>query len=321
MDGVNIRCFRNADVPALVNLWNLAMGGRRCAYPLRVEALERLVLSKLYFDPQGLLVAEKDGLPVGLVHAGFGPNGSMDGLDRQAGVISMLMVAPGHRRRGIGTSLMRAAHRYLAAQAARVVYAGGMWPLIPFYVGLYGGSEMAGIPDSETAMHALVSKLGYQPIDEAVVLHRRLDGPTNVQDVRFRDHRRELQVEITSEFHDRTWWYRQVFGCLGGEQVYLVRRDTGAVVARAAYWDMTEYGGVYAGPATGLIGVFVEPDRRQRGIGKYLLSKVLDRLNELLVSLVEVQTMRYNTAALGLYTGMGFREVGRGIAYRCTRLV
>ena len=52
-----IRPFRNGDVPAIVDLWNRAMRDNHCAYPLRVDALDRIVLSKLYFDPADLLAS------------------------------------------------------------------------------------------------------------------------------------------------------------------------------------------------------------------------------------------------------------------------
>src|SRR5215211_6528683 len=69
------RHFRNADPPALVQLWNEALT-RRGAVELRSHTpLDNAVFNKPYFDPAGFLVAEDDGGRVaGFAHGGFGPN-------------------------------------------------------------------------------------------------------------------------------------------------------------------------------------------------------------------------------------------------------
>src|SRR6516162_6647273 len=78
---LRLRPFRNTDPPALAAIWNDALTGRG-AFPLRSLApLERCVFSKPFCDPAGLIVAEDDGGPVGLVHAGFGPNTDETAID------------------------------------------------------------------------------------------------------------------------------------------------------------------------------------------------------------------------------------------------
>src|SRR5436309_2328098 len=113
---LRLRRFRNDDPPKLAAIWNDAFTGRG-TYPLRSLApLERCVLSKPYFDPDGLIVAEDDGTPVGFVHAGFGANDQETACDRSRGVICAIAVRSTHRRRGIGSQLLRQAEEYLAAR-------------------------------------------------------------------------------------------------------------------------------------------------------------------------------------------------------------
>lgn len=64
----------------------------------------------LRHDPAALLLAEADGAVVGTVVAAW---------DGWRGSIYRLAVAPGFRRRGLGTALVRAAEQRLAAAGAR----------------------------------------------------------------------------------------------------------------------------------------------------------------------------------------------------------
>src|SRR5438270_13867147 len=70
------RSFRNTDPPGLVEVWNDALTGRGTVRLRNSSPLERCTLSKLYFDPEGLIVAIEEGVNrcVGFVHAGFGGN-------------------------------------------------------------------------------------------------------------------------------------------------------------------------------------------------------------------------------------------------------
>jgi ribosomal protein S18 acetylase RimI-like enzyme len=73
-------------------------------------SLERL----LERDPQALVVAEEDNEVVGSLIAGW---------DGWRGSFYRLAVHPGHRRRGLGTALLREGERRLAAQGVRRVNA------------------------------------------------------------------------------------------------------------------------------------------------------------------------------------------------------
>ena len=57
-----------------------------------------------------------------------------------------------------------------------MLYAGGIRPLNAFYLGLYGGSELAGVLDSEPKAQHLFKSLGYREIDRSLALHRSLAG-------------------------------------------------------------------------------------------------------------------------------------------------
>jgi ribosomal protein S18 acetylase RimI-like enzyme len=85
-------------VAAVLALWAQARG-EQASVPDRREDIERLVDD----SPAALLVAEDHGLIVGAIIAGW---------DGWRGNIYRLAVDDGHRRRGIGLRLVRAAEKY-----------------------------------------------------------------------------------------------------------------------------------------------------------------------------------------------------------------
>ena len=54
------------------------------------------------------------------------------------------------------------------------LYAGAMFPLNPFYLGLYGGSELPGFLATDAAAEVFFTKRGYQVCRTTRVLQRRL---------------------------------------------------------------------------------------------------------------------------------------------------
>src|SRR5207237_9658598 len=106
---------------------------------------------------------EEDGVRVGCAHAAFGANEAESALCQDKGVLCLIGVRPAFQRRGIGGNLLQRCESYLRERGATAFYAGLMHPLNPFYFGLYGGSELPGVLDSDAAMGPFLRKHGYQP--------------------------------------------------------------------------------------------------------------------------------------------------------------
>ena len=81
---MQIRAFCNHDPPALVQLWRRLGPLRARAQTLNIATLERLILSKPYFDREGLLIAHNnDREYLGFVHAAFGSQSDGSGLEHE----------------------------------------------------------------------------------------------------------------------------------------------------------------------------------------------------------------------------------------------
>lgn len=127
-EGITVRRCRQADVPAVLDLWEQARS-ERASTPDRVKDVERLVAD----SPAALLVAERGGEIVGALIAAW---------DGWRGNMYRLSVRDGHRREGIGLALAKAGEDYLRQCGARRITA-----LVAFDDEVAGGFwESAGYP-------------------------------------------------------------------------------------------------------------------------------------------------------------------------------
>ncbi|MFO0908786.1 MAG: hypothetical protein U0794_10580 [Isosphaeraceae bacterium] len=155
------------------------------------------------------MVALREGAIVGFVHAGFGPESPEAPpftLSRAFGTIGMLVTEPGLPHPDeVEIGLFAAAEGYLTRQGAQVVYAGGQYPLNPFYWGIYGGSEWAGILDSHSAFLRAATRAGYEPVAQSTLLERNLDEP-DARDPRAILVRRQVRLDVAEDVLPASWW-------------------------------------------------------------------------------------------------------------------
>lgn len=104
----SVRIGELSDIDSVLRLW--AESGAEPTHTDDVGSLTALVTH----DPSALMVAEEDGSIVGSVIAAW---------DGWRGSVYRLVVAPSHRRRGLGRQLLGAAEARLAAVGALRVQA------------------------------------------------------------------------------------------------------------------------------------------------------------------------------------------------------
>ena len=143
------RTFRNTDPPAITALWRSRAGQPGLVQPVTVDLLEQLVFSRLYFDYGGLVLAYDDGQPLGFAHAGFGPNLAANWISTEAGVTCVVLTRPDCPAEEAAAGLLDRCEEHLRGRDATVLYGGGSAIMDPFYRGLYGGSDLPGVLDSD----------------------------------------------------------------------------------------------------------------------------------------------------------------------------
>ncbi len=316
----HFRPFHNADSPALAALWNRGAPGVSVARPLTVHEFDSHVVGSVVFDAAGLIVALRDGRPAGFVHAGFGPE-SIDGngaplrFSYELGTVGMLVVEPGGEDVELESGLLAEAQRYLRKRGASVVYAGGQSPLNPYYWGVYGGSEWAGILSAHTAFHRAVTRAGFESVSRTVVLEADLTGP-EARDPRGVLLRRQARVEVVEDVLPTTWWEALAVGDFRPTSYRLLTKADDTELARAFTWDMTWFGRRDGRARVGLINMEVNALHRRKGYGRHLVNEILRLARAQATAVLAVQTRETNTPALALYQSLGFQLVETATPFR-----
>ena len=314
---IEYRAFRNSDTPHVARVWNAQPQRRGLAQPVSPRLLEELVYSKLYFDRAGLQLAWADGRVVGFAHAGFGPNEGEDDICTEMGAICLLLVEPREDATKVARGLIRASEEYLQGQGAKLLYAGAVKPLNSFYLGLYGGSELPGVLASDEDLLGYYLQNGYQEIDRCVIFQRDLNERMKPQfDRRLTMLRRRYTVGFNRTFTERTWWSACTAPLTDTVRLELLPRKGGPPCGGLTIWNVEPLGRSWGVATAGLHDLQVPPDLQRGGLATYLNIEAIKYLQSSRMGLVEAQTMRQNTAAIGLYQKLGFQEVDQGVVLR-----
>jgi ribosomal protein S18 acetylase RimI-like enzyme len=309
---VQYRTFLNTDPPRLVAVWNETFTQRGAPRLSSNNLLERYVLGKTIFDPQGLIIAEVNGECVGFVHAArsqysFNP--------RPVGVTCLLGVRPAYRRQGIGSELLKRAEQYLQQHGAEILMAGGHWPNNPFYMGLYGGCDSPGFLRSDSLAEPFLLKHGYHIDQKIIVLQHKLDQPMRMFDPRFVPLRTRFELEFGSPRHLLNWWQESIHGNVDPLQFVLTDRQKGTWVARTLVWEMEAFSYRWQKPTVGIFDFEVNPTYRRQSIGRFFLSLVMKYIQEQFFTLVELHLEENNDKGLQFLRSLDFELVDTGQVY------
>lgn len=310
------RTFRNSDPPVLTSLWRSRAGQPGLLQPVSPDLLEQVVFAKLYFDYGGLFLAWDDGQPVGFAHAGFGPNARQSWISTDAGVTCMVLVRPGCVEADVAAGLLDRCEEYLRRRGAKTLYGGGLQPLNPFYAGLYGGSQLPGVLDSDTIARQAFAARGYQEVERTTILRRELSSFESLMDRRQMQVRRQMIVEVTSDAPTRTWWEACTVGEFDLTRFDVVLRAGGSPVASATFRGMESAGATSAGRTAGLIALSVDEPYRRRGLAVFLLSEAFRQFLRQGIMHVEVQARQTDAVALAMFQKLGFQPVDQGGMWR-----
>lgn len=311
---IEYRAFRNTDLPQLAEIWRSHSTSRGLMQPMSMAALERYVVSKPTFDPPGLVVAADEGKLVGFAHAGFGPGSEGATLSTDSGVTSLVMLRP-DADLAIGGRLLERCEQYLRGRGAKTLHGGGRYPLSPFYLGLYGGSEMSGVLESDPAANQIFTAAGYRPAGRSLVLNRDLAGFRPVVDRIQIQIRRTTRLETTVDPPATTWWDAVMFEPFERSRWALVEREGGPPLASVHFWNLETMLGTWGVRAVGIVDLEVSSQRRRRGLATNLLGAAFRQLHAQGVSLAEAHVPAENAPGLAIFHALGFNQVDATTLY------
>ena len=310
------RPFRNFDPPALAVLWRSRAGQPGFVQPVSPDLFEQLIFAKLYFDYDGLVLAHDDGRLLGFAHAAFGPDVEKNWISTDTGVLCVVVTDPGCAEAEVADGLLGRCEEYLRRRGAKIFYGGGLQPLQPFYVGLYGGSELPGVLDSDSVARTAMAVRGYREVERTVMLRRDLGGFESQIDRQQMQIRRQMQVEVTADAPTRNRWEAFTVGGFDLTRFDLVVRGQSEAVATALFRSMEPSGTTAVGRAAGLIELAVAENQRRRGLATFLLNEAFRQFLRQGIMRVEVQAGEANAAALGVFQKLGLQHAGQGGVWR-----
>ncbi len=310
----HFRPFRNIDPPRLADIWRSQPPQRGLLQPASAPIFEHFIFSKPYFDPAGLIVALQDNVPIGFVHAGFGPNEAETAIDTDTGTTHVLMLRGDHRDSVLADELLNRSEGYLRDRGAKVLYAGGIRPLNGFYLGLYGGSELPGLLTSDTIFSEACRRNNYREIDRVVILECDLNSFRQPVSREQRQLRRELCFAELNNPILKSWWESCTTGAFERIQFSLERNNQS--VADVWFWDVEPLSSCWNAPTAGMFDLHVPGEGRRKGLATFLLSEAFEKLRQRGIVRVEAQTMQHNAPAIALYKKLGFTQVDEGVVFR-----
>jgi GNAT superfamily N-acetyltransferase len=308
-----------AQAPALIAIWNRALGGR---FPLT----ERLWQQNVEADPNwrvgdGLIMQDAAGMPLGFaltrLYRGHAENPDMAAL-RGTGWLIALIIDPPWTGRGHGSQLLHAAEMRLRAEGAtRCDNGGSLGHLLP------------GPPADNPRALRFWARQGYPLVREVYDLHRSLADwtpppmPTALaregwhvtvgqsgQETAFLD-------ALGRDFPGR--WRATIADTFarggGAEDLVALRDPTGAIVGFLALWrpERPFLGpGLHwlpaLGPRPGAIGPLgIAPAARGKGLGLVLVAEAVNILRE--YGVVNCLIDWVGTELLDFYARLGFRPM------------
>lgn len=315
---VTFRTFLNTDPPQLLKLWHESRLGPSAAEGFPCDVLELAVYSRPYFDRKGLIVATDGDDVVAMAHAGFSATSDETTLDPSKGTVSIIVVHPDYRRKGIARELLKRAEDYLRSRGATAVTAGAGPNGNGFYHSIYGGVEPSGFEVSGTQWQEFFDSAGYEPGSVTRVLHRDLDVGRDPIDARLIRNRRRLNMLITDRVADHSWWWHARHSHQDTLQIELVDRASNETVATGRIVGLDIYIPKWGVRAVGIRDVVVTENERRQGYAFSLVVETCRQLREQSIRLVEVQIQDDNAAALELVQSAKFEAVAELTTYRRT---
>ncbi len=321
---IHYRPFLNTDPPLIVELWRSLPVLRGVHSNLTAAEFELHVLSKPYFDREGLIVAVATGdngveKMLGMVHASFGVNGELADLDSAIGIVSLLRVACCEQQIEIEDRLLSLALEYLKARGSSEVWLGSRFPQAPFYLGLYGGSRMPGVMEEDASIVAALDRNSFAKVKEIVVLQRELGVVQSVSGRKQLMVRRNYLINAIADPLEKSWWECCTLGTAERDRFTIGRKKDNHVAGTVSFWDMQPLGAYMHSNCRGLYDLRINSEDQRHGLASFLVCEAMKRLASNGVTLVEAQTESTNDASIALFEKLEFVAVTKGFQY-CRKL-
>ncbi len=309
---IHYRPFLNSDPPSLAEIWRSQRPSRALVQLMTAAVLDDLVFSKPFFDRHGLILAVEDDKPIGFVHAGFGPNTELTGIDHTRGTTALLLVSPHRDLEVIRRELLSRSERYLQDRGATTLFGGATTTLAPFYFGLCGGSQLSGVLASDEASTELFRQADYTAAARTGIFRLDLTGFRPPVDRELMQIRRQFQLVKQTDSIPRNWWEACEFATIERLDFALLPKANGPPVAEAKFWDVEPLATSWGVRAMGLLSMEVCAKSNECAVAMHFFGEIFRQFQGLGITLVECQLQADQALAIEVCRKLGFDEIDQG---------
>ncbi|HBL47517.1 MAG TPA: hypothetical protein DDZ90_29445, partial [Planctomycetaceae bacterium] len=128
--------------------------------------------------------------------------------------------------------------------------------------------------------------------------------------------RRKMQLNISDDFQAPNWWWLTRMGRLETLHFELASKTGEPAVASATIVGLDLYIPKWEERVIGLTDVFVKEEDRGKGYGQSLLLEIARRLQDELITKLELHVDENNTVASNVAEAVGYYQVDTGIVYQ-----
>ncbi len=314
-DEIIIRAFAQGDEDEVVRLWGKVAESERDIGTLTLDDFRKRVMSNPNFDPEGAFLAYSGETLVGfcLVTIRREPFRARS-LEEFPAFISAIMVHPSYRRRGIASTLISKAVKYVRIRGKREIRTGFDNP-IPLFIGIDVDKqgilnffhEMGFEEEVEIVMRLSLSE--FEKEEEIKQLQKRIE---NFGILVMSIVKQDVQGMLELLREQAVWWYEPMVkdvesGRLDMTNVYLAKEGE-RTIGFVRVDKIDENGEVW--------GILTSPDKRCKGIGTLLLFSALNKLKKDGVKIVGLTTGNTNFPAQRIYGKAGFTKTGAFAMFR-----
>jgi hypothetical protein len=196
------------------------------------------------------------------------------------------------------------------------LYGGATRQLAPFYLGLYGGSDLAGVLTSDTAQSRLFTDAGYQVDEVAIVLQRELTGfrpPVNRELMQLR---RQGEFRKVGDPLADNWWEASLLAHLDRSCYELVVKRSGETLGEVRFWDIEPLASSWGVHALGLWQLSTIDETQRPTLTTFLLGESFREAQASGMTLVELHVAEQDAVLLEVCRKLGFHEIDRAVRYR-----
>ena len=228
----------------------------------------------------------------------------------------LLLGQPDFRGQGVGTALLKQANEFLRAAGVVAPEVGGFRPVNPYGFGLYGGSDVPGLLESDRDVTAFLRRR-HEVVRSIDVLQLELGKELpRLDDNRLPTLRRGVRIMSETFPLASSDWHAATQGMVVAYRYEMVDGATNQPLGSALAWDMELFTLTWRKRAFGVAELEIDPARRHAGYGKLLMHSICRHLQDNKVAVVEAQSDAADAPWLGLLAGVGFRRIDVGHVYR-----